>query len=384
MGKTYEALKRAEAERRARESREVPSDFDVPPGLLQPAHSDRAEPLAAPTAEPAITQATSPETAALSATEAVPMPVELVLPKATSPRWPRFGRRSESADNSPANRNGHANGNGNGNGNGHGNGHGKGNGNGNGHANGNGNGNRYESRHNGQGRARFTFDVPPTTLEEFQQLRKNLLSTRKGRSPQLMLMASSRHGEGATTTTALLAATLAQGGRCLVIDANLRTPGLSRLLGEGTATGLCEALADTTTAQSHVHPTEITNLYVMPTGVGPVRVPYMFEGKPLDDLLVHLRREFDFILIDGAPIEMYADSSYLAARADGVILVIQAETTPVPVPALSLRELERVGADVLGAVLNRTQSYIPELLTRLTNPQDLVEVSIIPHPQAPQ
>ena len=370
MGKTYEALKRAEAERRARESREVPSDFDVPPGLLQPAHSDRAESLAAPTAGPAITQATSPETAAVSATEAVQMPVELVLPKATSPRWPRFGRRIESADNSPVNRNGHANGNGNGNGKGHG--------------NGNGNGNRYESRHNGQGRARFTFDVPPTTLEEFQQLRKNLLSTRKGRSPQLMLMASSRHGEGATTTTALLAATLAQGGRCLVIDANLRTPGLSRLLGEGTATGLCEALADTTTAQSHFHPTEITNLYVMPTGVGPVRVPYMFEGKPLDDLLVHLRREFDFILIDGAPIEMYADSSYLAARADGVILVIQAETTPVPVPALSLRELERVGADVLGAVLNRTQSYIPELLTRLTNPQDLVEVSIIPHAQAPQ
>ena len=47
-------------------------------------------------------------------------------------------------------------------------------------------------------------------------------------------------------------------------------------------------------------------------------------------------------------------------------------------PAISLRELERVGAHVLGAVLNRTQTFIPEFLTRLTNPQDVVEIAVIP------
>ena len=354
MGRTYEALKRAEAERRAREAREAVGR----PQPDQGASSDpvvRPEPVAEPgfvLVEPDLEKNAAPAESADLLSHTTPTDPAEIQTKAHAPKrsWLRLGRS--------------------------GNGH-----NGNGH---NGNGQRYSARAARPTSTRFTFDVPPATLEEFQQLRKNLLSTRRnGRSLQLMLMASSRHGEGATTTATLLAATLAQGGRCLVIDANLRTPGLSRLLGESAASGLCEALADSSSdIQAHVHPTEIPNLYVMPTGVGPVRVPYMFEGKPLDDLILALRREFEFILIDGAPIEMYADSSHLAPHADGVILVVQAETTPVPVPALSLRELERVGAAVLGAVLNRTQNYIPEVLTRLTNPQELVEVSIIPHGEA--
>ena len=374
MGRTYEALKRAEAERRAREAREAVGR----PQPDQGASSDpvvRPEPVAEPgfvLVEPDLEKNAAPAESADLLSHTTPTDPAEIQTKAHAPKrsWLRLGRSGNGHNGNGHNGNGH-------NGNGHnGNGH-----NGNGH---NGNGQRHTARPARSTSARFTFDVPPATLEEFQQLRKNLLSTRRnGRSLQLMLMASSRHGEGATTTATLLAATLAQGGRCLVIDANLRTPGLSRLLGESAASGLCEALADSSSdIQAHVHPTEIPNLYVMPTGVGPVRVPYMFEGKPLDDLILALRREFEFILIDGAPIEMYADSSHLAPHADGVILVVQAETTPVPVPALSLRELERVGAAVLGAVLNRTQNYIPEVLTRLTNPQELVEVSIIPHGEA--
>ena len=210
------------------------------------------------------------------------------------------------------------------------------------------------------------------------------MATKTPRSLQLLLVVSSRHGEGSTTTTALLGSTMAQGGRCLLIDANFRTPGLTRIFGGDHAPGLCEALADGGATTEHYHATEIPNLYFMPTGQGPTRVPYMFEGRGLDDVATSVRKEFDTILIDGAPMEMYADSSYLAPRADGTILVVQAETTPIGAPAVSLRELERVGAHVLGAVLNRTQNYIPELLARLTNPQELIEVAVVPGPEEPR
>ncbi|HAC80130.1 MAG TPA: hypothetical protein DCG06_07530 [Deltaproteobacteria bacterium] len=220
--------------------------------------------------------------------------------------------------------------------------------------------------------------MPPTTVEEFQQLRKNILAAKGPRALQLMLLVSSRHGEGVTTTTALLGSTMAQGGRCLVIDANFRTPGLTNVFGGETRTGLCEALADGGDGSEHIHPTDLPNLYFMPTGIGPMRVPYMFEGRSFDDLLSALRKDFDTILIDGAPMEMYADSAYLAPRTDGVVVVIQAEATPVSAPAISLRELERVSAPVIGAILNRTQNYIPETLTRLANPQDVIEVAVIP------
>lgn len=311
MGKTYEALKRAEAERAARNAR-------------GPSTAPQKEPEAPPAAA---------EAAAESA--ALPTPVER--------SWFRFGQRWRARANDNGS-NGYANG------------------------------------RNGNGHFSFSFNVPPSTIEEFQQLRKNILATRVPRSLQLMLLVSSRHGEGATTTTALLGSTMAQAGRCLLIDANFRTPGISRIFDGTDAPGFCEALADPNTpGPVHYHPTQIPNLYFMPVGRGPARVPYMFEGRAFDDLIAFLRKDFDCILIDGAPMEMYADSSFLAPRADGVILVVRAESTPLGAPAVSLRELERVGAHVLGAVLNRTQNFIPEILTRLTNPQDVVDMAVIPH-----
>lgn len=298
MGKTYEALKKAEQDRHAQSPRE---------------------------AEPAATTGAG-----------LPTPVER--------NWFRFARRWQRRTTS--------------------NGHGY---DGNGPGNGNGN-----------GTSPFAYSGSPLIAEEFHRLRKNLLATRTARPLQLMLVVSSRHAEGATTTTALLGLTMAKGGRCLLVDANFRTPGLTRILGGTDAPGVCEALADDPAARRiHYMPTDIPNLYLMPTGKGPARVPYLFEGRPFDEMLAAVRRDFDVILIDGAPMEMYADSAYVAPRADGVLLIVKAETTPLDAPSVSLRELERAGAHVLGAVLNRTQNYIPDFLERLSNPQEVLEIAVL-------
>lgn len=355
MGRTYEALKRAEAERKSRlakENRREKIATEVPlegagaeaPETQSGQHAESKRPALDPLIEPALDPVDHPG-------ENLPN-----LPALPEGRWARIGEHLKRMAGGQSN--GHANGNG--------------------YANGNGNGAYYGAGNDFHGRKHFSFDVPPTTVEEFQQLRKNILAARGPRALQLMLLVSSRHGEGVTTTTALLGSTMAQGGRCLVIDANFRTPGLTNVFGGETRTGLCEALADGGDGSDHIHPTDLPNLYFMPTGIGPMRVPYMFEGRSFDDLLGALRKDFDTILIDGAPMEMYADSAYLAPRADGVVVVIQAEATPVSAPAISLRELERVNAPVIGAILNRTQNYIPETLTRLANPQDVIEVAVIP------
>jgi capsular exopolysaccharide synthesis family protein len=293
MGRTYEALKKAEAERQ---------QFQAG----QPA-------------------------------EHSPSP-ELALPVPHSRSWFRFGRRA---------RNGAADGNG---------------------------------AHSWYGtNADFSFDMSPQISEEFQQLRKNILATKTANRLQVMLVVSSRHGEGSTNTTALLAATMAQGARCIVIDANFRTPGLTRIFAADHLPGLSEALTENgngATSRFQYHRTRFENLYFIPTGRAAGKVPYIFEGQAFDDLLGALRKEFDFILMDGAPMEMYADSAYIAPRADGTILVIQAETTPLGAPAVSVRELERVGAHILGVVLNRTQTFIPGFLGRVASPQDIVEVTV--------
>ncbi|MEY4948241.1 MAG: hypothetical protein RL698_452 [Pseudomonadota bacterium] len=305
MGRTYEALRRAEEERR---KKTAPADEGA----------------------------------------TVPDPVEPSLPAPAERNWFRFRRRSTGRPEGGPNGSAHGNG--------------------------------YSA-----GRTSAAAGNPlahansPTTIEEYQQLRKNLLAARTTRPLQLILLVASRHGEGATTTSTMLGWAMANGGRCLLIDANFRTPGLSRIFNGTEAPGLCEALADDP-EQRRIHylPTEIPNLYFMPTGRGPARVPYIFEGQKFDDLVSTLRREFDCILIDGAPMEMYADSSYIAPKTDGVIIVVRAESTPLGSPSISLRELERVGAPVLGAVLNCTQTYIPRILQRLSNPQEVLEIAVLP------
>lgn len=324
MGKTYEALRRAEEERRARLAAEAGGTPPVSP-------ADAAAPVVA---GPVVAGPTSAGDG---------------LPAAPERGWFRFKRRSARVEP-------------------------------NGHANGFGHGGGSRGQENASnGNDLFSLASSATTAEEYQQLRKNLLAARSARPLQLMLLVGSRHGEGATTTSTMLGSAMAHGGRCLLVDANFRTPGLSRVFNGTDSPGLCEALADDP-SQRRIHylPTDIPNLFVMPTGRGPARVPYIFEGQKFDDLVSTLRKEFDCILIDGAPMEMYADSAYIAPKTDGVILVVRAETTPLGAPAVSLRELERVGAPVLGAVLNRTQTYIPQILQRLSNPQEVLEIAVLP------
>jgi Mrp family chromosome partitioning ATPase len=78
--------------------------------------------------------------------------------------------------------------------------------------------------------------------------------------------------------------------------------------------------------------------------------------------VTRLRAQFDFIVIDGPPVNRYADASVIATKVDGVILVVEADNTPVVEAEAAKRQLDKVGARILGVVLNRRRSYIPAFL----------------------
>ena len=82
----------------------------------------------------------------------------------------------------------------------------------------------------------------------------------------------------------------------------------------------------------------------------------------IDALINRLRPQFDFIVVDGPPVNHYADASVLATKVDGVILVVEADSTPVVEAEAAKRQLDKVGARILGVVLNRQRSYIPAFL----------------------
>jgi len=200
--------------------------------------------------------------------------------------------------------------------------------------------------------------------EAFRALRTALLLSQADHPPQVILVTSALPREGKTTAAANLAVTLAQlGDRTLLIDADLRKPGIGRLLnlGSGTYAGLSSYLAgvsslDLVTIQ---HPA-IPNLSAIPTGPLPPNPADLLSSHKLADAIAELRTKFKFIVIDSPPIMAATDAVILSVKADGVLLVVRSGETPKEAFTRTRDLLLSVKCHLLGVVLNAVDSTAPD------------------------
>jgi capsular exopolysaccharide synthesis family protein len=183
---------------------------------------------------------------------------------------------------------------------------------------------------------------------------------------QVVMIVSCRSGTGSTTTTALLATTLAEArrSRVLVIDSNFRTPGLNLVLKMDGELADADVTPENLPFNSRIHKTDRPNVCVLitdnPAGTGPEAL----EGAAIDDLLAELRQRFDFVLFDAAPAIDFPDAYLLARKVDGVILVVDCDRTLITEAQRARLDLERAGARFFGVVLNRSHDYLPGFLRR--------------------
>jgi polysaccharide biosynthesis transport protein len=207
--------------------------------------------------------------------------------------------------------------------------------------------------------------LPKSQMSEaFRALRTSLLLSQADHPPQVILVTSALPREGKTTAAANLAVTLAQlGDRTLLIDADLRKPGIGRLLdlGNGKYAGLSSYLAgvsslDLVTIQ---HPA-IPNLSAIPTGPLPPNSADLLSSHKLADAIVELRTKFKFIVIDTPPIMAATDAVVLSVQADGVLLVVRSGETPKEAFTRARDLLLSVKCHLLGVVLNAVDSSAPD------------------------
>ncbi len=206
--------------------------------------------------------------------------------------------------------------------------------------------------------------LPKSQMSEaFRALRTALLLSQADHPPQVILVTSALPREGKTTAAANLAVTLAQlGDRTLLIDADLRKPGIGRLLslGSGNA-GLSSYLAgvsslDLVTIQ---HPA-IPNLSAIPTGPLPPNPADLLSSHKLLEALAELRTKFKFIVIDSPPVMAATDAVILSVKADGVLLVVRSGETPKEAFTRTRDLLLSVKCHLLGVVLNAVDSTAPD------------------------
>jgi len=193
-------------------------------------------------------------------------------------------------------------------------------------------------------------------VEEFRTLRSRLDLMRGDRLTQKLLVTSSLHEEGKTLVAANLALAIARQRErnILLIDGDLRKSRLHQVLGTPLEPGLVEYLEGSHDVLSIVQRCGVDNMFFVPGG-RPVPNPNeLIANGRLKLLLEGLAPAFDAIILDSPPVVPVADAKLMAGMCDGVILVVQAGSTPYDLAQRACREFGE--GQCLGVVLNRAES----------------------------
>ncbi len=190
--------------------------------------------------------------------------------------------------------------------------------------------------------------------ESYRALRTSILLSSFGAPPKVVLVTSALPQEGKTTVSANSAVVLAQkGGRVLLVDADMRRPGIAKALGLKASGGLSTLLSGMDTMENVVVPFPgLPFLQVLPAGPIPPNPVELLGSSVMKDCIARWRNEFDHIIFDTPPCLSVTDSVVLSVEADRVILVARSGQTPKGAVQRASELLLQVNARVMGVVLN--------------------------------
>lgn len=208
----------------------------------------------------------------------------------------------------------------------------------------------------GRSKMPYVLAAPRSPVTEaFRSLRANLEFTGKDldRPVKTLLITSSTLSEGKTTVAVNLAIVMAQlGRRVILMDADLRRPRVHQALGMSNMAGLSDVLRKQASIADVAHSWGNGNLLVITSGSLPPNPAEILSSERMKEVLKELKDQADMVIIDSPP-SLLADASVLAARSDGVLLVVQSNKTHLNAALGMTEQLNRVGARVIGVALNR-------------------------------
>lgn len=192
--------------------------------------------------------------------------------------------------------------------------------------------------------------------EAYRLLRTNLLYAPADVSPKVIVLTSANPREGKSTIAANLGVALRRAEKdTLILDCDLRRPRLHELFRTRNSEGLVDVLVGDREPRE-VWQEPIPGLKLMPSGPPSSTRAELLSSRRLSEFLWEMRKEFEYVLVDTPPVGWSSDPSVLAANADGVLLVLDPRRTPKRSLRQTLRDLEGVGASVLGIVVNNCEA----------------------------
>ena len=172
-------------------------------------------------------------------------------------------------------------------------------------------------------------EFPEFSAESYRALRTRLLRLQTTRGLRSVVVTSSIQGEGKTLTTLNLGLCCARlhATRVLIIDADLRSRGLSRMFGGVPSPGLAGVLSGEATSEQAILASDIPNLYFLPAGMPSMSPTELFSEARWKEFVGWCGESFSLILIDSPPVLPLADFELIASACEGVLVVVRALST---------------------------------------------------------
>ncbi len=189
--------------------------------------------------------------------------------------------------------------------------------------------------------------------EAFRSIRTAICFSAIGSSPRVIQVTSPTTGDGKSTLALNLSITLTMSGkRTILIESDFRRPKIHKLTGVDNKRGIVDVLRGDAELTDAIQATSVESFFVLPCGRRPENPAELLSQPEYEQLIVVLREKYDYVIIDTPPVLAVTDSTSVAARVDGVLVVIRLNRHTRDLGRRTLEQLRDVGATVSGIVIN--------------------------------
>jgi len=213
---------------------------------------------------------------------------------------------------------------------------------------------------------RTGLDLKAVTRQEEIKLVRRVFLSKDSRLNKMIVFFGAESGKGSAHVCARTAATLALQvpSSVCAVDANLQSPLLHHYFGADNVVGLSEAMVQGGIIGDYAQRTEIQNLWLIPCGQADGNSEILHDATRVRARFNELRAQFEYILVNAPSLGAFANSTPISQMADGVICVVEADSTPRETAQRLKESLEATNSQILGVVLNNRTFPIPESLYR--------------------
>lgn len=200
-------------------------------------------------------------------------------------------------------------------------------------------------------------------IGELHAIKGNLLSVAKNEKIKTILVTSSKPAEGKTVTAVNMAYGLSETeSKVMLIDGNLHKPCIHKMFNVNDTPGLSDFFTSNKEFNNDVlRETEYKRLSVMPCGTKMDNTFDVFNIDAFKEKLDSIKKNFDYVILDGHSIFSSSDVLLVAKHFDGIVMVVECEKTKWEVVQQAKEKLNNVGGNILGIVLNKRSYHIPEI-----------------------